>query len=170
MHSESGIRLLDCSKFDINQKDDKDVIIFWHDFIVKLFWRSFVSLVKFSYRSKFHVSIITGSGVMTISFYKRLARNLETRIAPSPFYLISGDWHKLRTPNLVRMFLIKCYCILQNSRVTAFTVSKFLRKNNREEEGEGVTLPSAHMHHPHTSIRVNLSVVLKKYFEGVFTF
>ena len=107
---------------------------------------------------------------MTISFYKRLARNLETRIAPSPFYLISGDWHKLRTPNLVRMFLIKCYCILKNSRVTAFTVSKFLRKNNRGEEGEGVTLPSAHMHHPHTSIRVNLSVVLKKYFEGVFTF
>ena len=34
------------------------------------FCRCFVSLVKFSYWSKFHVNIITGSGVMTIFFYK----------------------------------------------------------------------------------------------------
>ena len=42
----------------------------------------FVSLVKFSYWSKFHVNIITGSGIMTIFFYKGLTRNLEIRNTP----------------------------------------------------------------------------------------
>ena len=37
----------------------------------------FVFLVKFSYWSKFHVNIITGSGIMTIFFYKGLTRNQE---------------------------------------------------------------------------------------------
>ena len=45
-------------------------------------WRFSVSLVKFSYWSKIHVNIITGSGVMTIFFYKRLTRNLEIRNIP----------------------------------------------------------------------------------------
>ena len=43
----------------------------------QIFWRCFVSLVRFSYWSKFHVNIITGSGVMTIFFYKGLTRNPE---------------------------------------------------------------------------------------------
>ena len=40
-----------------------------------IFSRCFVSLVKFSYWSKFHVNIITGSGIITIFFYKGLTRN-----------------------------------------------------------------------------------------------
>ena len=43
----------------------------------KLVGRCFVSLVKLSYWFKFHINIITGSGIMTISFYKGLTRNLE---------------------------------------------------------------------------------------------
>ena len=39
----------------------------------------FISLVKFSYWSKFHVSIITGSEIMAIFFYKGLTRNPEIR-------------------------------------------------------------------------------------------
>ena len=42
-----------------------------------IFFTFFVSLVKFSYWSKFHVNIISGSGIMTISFYKGLTRNPE---------------------------------------------------------------------------------------------
>ena len=38
-------------------------------------WACFVSPLKFSHRSKFHVNIITGSVVMTIFFYKGLTRN-----------------------------------------------------------------------------------------------
>ena len=39
------------------------------------FWSCFVSLVSFSYWSKFHVNIITGSGITTIFFEKGLTRN-----------------------------------------------------------------------------------------------
>ena len=78
----SGIRLPDCSKLAVNWKNDNDVPNFREDVIVKFFCRCFVSLVKFSYRFKFHVNIIIGSGVMEISFYKGLTRNLEIRNTP----------------------------------------------------------------------------------------
>ena len=66
---------LDCSKLDVNQQNGNDVIIRFFDVF-------FVSLVNFSYWCKFHISIITGSGVMTISFYKQLTRYPETRNNP----------------------------------------------------------------------------------------
>ena len=75
----SGIPLPDCSKLAINRETDNGATIYRHDVIVKLFWRCFVSLVKFSYWSKFYVNIITGSGVF---FYKGLTRNLEIGITP----------------------------------------------------------------------------------------
>ena len=54
------------------------------------FWRCFVSLVKFSYCSKFHVNIMTDSGVMTISFYKGLTRNPE--IGNTPVWVLPNIW------------------------------------------------------------------------------
>ena len=42
-----------------------------------VFWRCFVSFIKFSYWSKFHVNFITGSGVIPIYFYKGLTRTPE---------------------------------------------------------------------------------------------
>ena len=71
----SGIRPPDCSKLAKNPENDNDVIIFRHDINVKFFWRCFVYLVKFSYWSKFHANIMTGSGIMTIFFYKGSTRN-----------------------------------------------------------------------------------------------
>ena len=47
-----------------------------------IFCHCFVSTVKFIYWSKFHVNIITGSGVKKISFYKGLTRNPEIIITP----------------------------------------------------------------------------------------
>ena len=47
-------------------------------------------------------------------------RKLE--IPPSEFCPISGDWNELEIPNVARMSLIKCYYIMQNPKVTAFTV------------------------------------------------
>ena len=44
-----------------------------------------VSLVKFSYWSKFHVNIITGSRVMTIFFYKGLTTN-------TPVWVLHNIW------------------------------------------------------------------------------
>ena len=43
----------------------------------------FVSLIKFSYWSKYHVNIITRSGIMTIFFYKGLIRYPEIRNTPA---------------------------------------------------------------------------------------
>ena len=60
----------------------------------------FVSLVNFIYWSKFHVNIITGSGVMTAFVYKGLTRNPEMEIPLSEFFPISGDLGELRTLNL----------------------------------------------------------------------
>ena len=79
--SESGIRPLDCSKLAKNTKNHNEVIIFRDSINVNFFWCCFVSLVKFSYWSKFHVNIITDSGIMTSFFYKGLTRNPKVRNA-----------------------------------------------------------------------------------------
>ena len=98
---------------------------FGHDVNVKVFWWCFVSIVNFSYWSKFHVNIITSSGIMTIFFYNGLTRKLE--IPPPEFCSIFGDWGELWILNLSQMSLIECYWMLRNSRPTAFTVIELLR-------------------------------------------
>ena len=45
----------------------------------------------------------------------------------------------LEIPNLPRMSLIKCYRMLQNARVRAFTVSELLWQN--QQWGSGKTTP-----------------------------
>ena len=72
-----------------------------------------------------------GSRVMTIFFYKGLTRNLEIGNTPFWVYQISGEWGELGIPNLAQMFLIKCYWMMQNASVTAFTVSELLRENQQ---------------------------------------
>ena len=67
-------------------------------------------------------------------------RKLE--IPPSKFCPIFGEWDKSGIPNLVRFSLIKCYLMLQNARVTAFTVTELLRGN--QQGGGGVKLPYPH--------------------------
>ena len=71
--------------------------MFWNDVIIKFFWRFFVFLVMFSYRCKFYVNIITGSGVMTISFYKELTRNGE--IGNTPVWVLPNIWRMGRIRN-----------------------------------------------------------------------
>ena len=69
---------------------------------------------------------------MTIFVYKGLTRNPEignTAIWVCP---ISGDWDKLGIPNLALIFLIKCYWMLRDARVTA---------NRVTENQQGVKLP-----------------------------
>ena len=61
----------------------------------------------------------------------------KSEISPSEFCPISVDWDELSLPNLAQMFLIECYWVLQNSRVTTFSVFESLRENHLE----GVKLP-----------------------------
>ena len=75
----SGIRLPDCFKLAINWKNINDVTTCPYDVIIYFFWLRFVFPVEFSYWSKFHVNIITDSGVMTVFFYKWLTGNPEIR-------------------------------------------------------------------------------------------
>ena len=68
---------MECSKLALNWKMAMMLKFFEmassSDFLTVFF----VSLVNFEYYSKFHVNIITGFGVMTVSFYKGLTRNPE---------------------------------------------------------------------------------------------
>ena len=100
------------------------------------FWRSFVSLVKCSYLSKFHFNIITGSGFMTIFSFLQWAQNPEIR--NTPVWFLPNIWRlrRVRVSDLARMSLKKSYWTLQNARVTVFTISELLRENQ-----QGVKLP-----------------------------
>ena len=78
----SRIRPPDCSKLAKNPKNNNNVKIFRHDVNFKFFWLWFLSLVNFSYWSKFHVNVITSFGIMTIFIYKGLTRNPEMGNTP----------------------------------------------------------------------------------------
>ena len=86
-------------------------------------------------------NIVTGPSFMSISwlvlelwqflFIKDRPEIRKSKIPPSEFCPISGDWNELGISNLAWMSLIKFYWILQNARVTALTVSEFLRENQQ---------------------------------------
>ena len=48
---------------------------------------------------------------------------------------MSGDCSKYGISNLAQTSPIKCYWMLQNTRVTTFTVAELLRENHQEGEG-----------------------------------
>ena len=127
----SWIWLPNCSKLAVYEKNYNEVIIYEREVIVNFFWRCRISLVKFSYWSKFHVNIITCPGVITIFAYKGSIRNQEIRNTSVWVLPISGDWRELGTPKLPRMFLMKSHWVLQNVRFTVFAVSDLLRENQR---------------------------------------
>ena len=130
----SGIQPPDGFKLATNPKNDNDVTIFWRDVIVKFFRGCFVSLVKFSYWSKFHINIVTGSGSMTILFYKGLTRSPEIGNTPS------GDECELWIPNLARMSLIEYYWMLQHAR--GYSFCRFWVIKGKPSEGGGLIIPT----------------------------
>ena len=111
----------------VNWKNCCDVTNSLHDIIVNFFYATLFLLS----------SLLTGPSFMStsslvlelwqFSFIWDWPKILKLEIPPSEFYPISADW----IPNLVQMSLIKCYWILQNARVTAFTVSELLRENQQ---------------------------------------
>ena len=81
----------DGCKLAINREKDNDVTIFRHDVSANFFfWRCPVSHVNFSYWSRFHVNIMTGSGVVAIFVYKGLTRNPEIR--NTPIWVLTNIW------------------------------------------------------------------------------
>lgn len=47
---------------------------------------------------------------------------------------MSEDWSKSGIPSLPRMFLMKTYRMLENARVTSFTVSELFRENQKGQD------------------------------------
>ena len=106
--------------------------------------------------------LVTGPSFMSISslvlelwqfsFIRDWPEIRKSEIPSSEFCPISGDWDELWIPNLARMSLIECYWMLQNSRVTAFTVLELLRENQLRSK---ITPPL-----PPTQIRANILIRL----------
>ena len=63
------------------------------------------------------------------SFIRDWPEIRKSEISLSEFCHISGDWGELWIPNLTRISLTEFYWMLQNYRITAFTVVELLRKN-----------------------------------------
>ena len=124
-----GIRAPECSKLAKNPKNDNGITVFWHGIIFTFFWRCFFSLVKFGYWSKFHINIITGSGIMTIFFYNALTRNPD--MGNTPVWVLPNIWRLGRVmdtkfgKNVSNRMLLKA----AKSRVAAFTVFELSREN-----------------------------------------
>ena len=110
-----------------------------------IFWRCFVSFVKFSYWSKFQVNIITGSGVITIFFYKGLTRNLG--IGNALVGVLPNIWRVRSTKFGTNAFN---EMLLNAVKGQAFTVSELLQEN--QLGGGGV---KSRTHPP--QIRVNVA-------------
>ena len=111
-------------------------------------------------------SLVAGSSLMSISslvlelwqfsFIRDCPEIRRSEILPSEFCPISGDWGELWIPNLALMSLIKCYWMLQNSRVIAFTIFELLREI---QLGGGGKIPPTP-----TQIRVKSTDVWKMWF------
>ena len=70
--------------------------------IVKFLWRRRISLVKFSFWSKFCVNIMTGAWVMTIFVYKGFTRNPNTE--NTSVWVLPNTWRVGRA-----RFTDECY-------------------------------------------------------------
>ena len=131
----SGIRLPDCSKLAINWKNDNDVTVFRHDVIVNFFDVVFFLLWILVIDPSFMSISSLVLELWQFYFIRDWPEIWKSKIPPSEFWPIFGDWGKLWIPNLARMSLIKSYQMLQDARVSAFTVSELLR-----EKQQGVKL------------------------------
>ena len=85
MRAKPGFRIVPNWNKNIN-----DVTISQHDVIVNFFDVVLFFLSKISHWSKFALNIFTGSGVMTIFFYKWLTRNPE--IGNTPVWVLQSIW------------------------------------------------------------------------------
>ena len=114
---------------------------------LSIFWRYFVSLVNFSSGTNFMSILSLVLELWQFTVIRDWPEIQQSEIPPSEFCQISGDWGELWITNLALMSVIECYWMLQNSRVTAFTVFELLRENQLGRGG--VKLPP-------TQIRVKL--------------
>ena len=112
---------------------------FRHDGIVHFFWRCFVSLVKFSYWSKFYVNVITGSGIMTIVFYKGLTRNRE--IGNTLVWVLPNTWRLGRVMDTKIGTILSNRILLNAAKIQGYSFYRFWVTKGKPTVGAGKTTP-----------------------------
>ena len=140
----------------INWKHGNNVTIFLHDAVVKNFWLCFISIIKFSYWSKFHVNIIIGSGVMTIFFYKGSTRNPE--IGNTLVWVLPNISRLEQVGNTKFGANVSNKILLNSQKFQGYSFYRFWVIKGKPTGG--VNSPSTHTH---TQIRVNKDFHLYKY-------
>ena len=116
-------RFSDCSNSAINQENNNDVTIYWHDVIVNFFDVALLALSKLVTGPSF---MLISSLVLDFSFIRVWPGIRKSKIPLSEFCPISGDW-------------------LPNARVTTFSVYRFWLIKGKPTEGRGI-LPPPHHH------------------------
>ena len=154
----SGIRPPDGSKLAKNPKNDNGVTIYRHDINVKFFWGCFVSPVKLSNSSKFHVNIITGSGIMTIFYYKGLTRNLD--IGNTPVWVFPNNWRLGLVKDTKFGTNISNRILLNATKFQGYNVYRFWVIKRKPTGGIKLSPPPP----PPSQIRVNLWTPIEAHF------
>ena len=121
---------------------------FWNDIIIKFFdvFFFFVSLIKFSYWSKFHVNIVTGSGVLTIFFYKGLTRNPE--IGNTLVWVLPNIWRLGQVEDTKISTNVSNKKLLNAAKWPGYSCYCFWVIKGKKQEGGGKITP------PPTQIRL----------------
>ena len=144
------VRNLASGLLQIGQKSEK-----WqlrHNFPTRrqsqILWRCFLSLVTFSYWSKFHVNIITGSGIMTILFYKGLTRNPE--IGNTPVCVLPNIWRLGRAMDTTFDTKIFDRMLLNAANFQSYNFYRFWVIKQKPTGGVGgkIAPPLPHTHTP----------------------
>ena len=114
----------------IGQKSEKWC---WRHNFPTFFWRSFVSLVKFSYWAKFHVNIITGSRIMTIFFSKGLTRNPE--IGSTHVWVFPNIWRLGRVMDTKFCTIVSNRMLLNAAKFQGYSFYHFWVIKGKPTEG-----------------------------------
>ena len=99
---------------------------------------------------------LLGMELRQFSFIADWPKIWKSEIPLSEFCPISGDRGELRIPNFGRMFLMASYRMLQNCRVTAFTVSELIRENQQGSKNTPIPLPTQWNNFLHTLVEYGL--------------
>ena len=142
--SASVIRPPDCSRLVKNPRNDNSVTIFRRHVIINFFRHCFVSLVKFSYWSKFDVNIITGSEIMTMT--KRLTRNPE--IGNIPVWVLPSIWRLGQVLDTKFGMNVSNRMLLNAAKYQGYSFYRFWVIKGKSTWVGGKTIPPAPPTHP----------------------
>ena len=135
----SRIRLQECSKLALHWKNGSDVQFADMTSYSSFFDIAVFLLSGFGTGPSFMAISLLGMALWQFLFITEWPKIWKSEILLSEFCPISGDRGELGIPKFGRMFLMTSYWMLQNCRVTAFTVSELIREN---QQGSKNTPPS----------------------------